>query len=363
MQKKFLTKAHFNDLIQLLINQGYDVVGPQVKDSAIVYDKLDSSEQFPIGIQDDQTPGSYSLLKIDNSRWFSWANGPQALKPMMFSPQETLWSAKKNAQDEIQFIDGISESAPLAVIGVRACDLSALAIQDKHFLESDFQDPYYRSRRENLLLIAVNCSHPAQTCFCVATGNGPEVKCGYDLVLTELAEGFLISAGTVRGDELVQKLNLESVTEENLLLEKQQVDNAIKSQSRVIPETKSLKNLINQLEHSQWDEIAKRCLSCGNCTAVCPTCFCHSEVDKPTLNGDQSDHVRMWDSCFSQQHSYIHGIVIRAETKTRYRQWLTHKFSSWFAQYGQSGCVGCGRCISWCPVGIDVTEELAVICE
>ena len=363
MQKKILTKTHFNDFIRLLRNQGYDVVGPQVKDDAIVYDKLNNSEQFPIGVHDDQTPGSYSLLKTDETSWFSWANGPQALKPLVFSPQEKLWSATKDEQNKLSFVENISESSPIAVIGVRACDLSALAIQDKHFLESDFRDPYYESRRENLLLIAINCSHPAQTCFCVAADTGPEAKTGFDLVLTELAESFLISAGTVRGDELLQQLNLETATEENLSLAKQQADHAREIQTRVIPEVKSLKNLVNQLEHSQWDEIAKRCLSCGNCTAVCPSCFCHSEKDQPVLDGSQTDHVRLWDSCFNQQHSYIHGIVIRAETKTRYRQWLTHKFSTWFDQYGRSGCVGCGRCISWCPVGIDVTEELAVICE
>jgi len=363
MQKKFLTKTLFNNLIQLLKDQGYDVVGPQVKDDAIIYAEMEGAEQFPIGVKDDQTPGSYSLLKTENSTWFSWANGPQALKPLVFTPKEVLWSATKDDQSQIQFVENIPDPKPLAVIGVRACDISALAIHDKHFLGSDFQDPYYQSRRENLLLIAVNCSSPAKTCFCVATDTGPEAKSGYDLVLTELEKGFLISSGTVRGDELLQHLSLEAATEENLSLAKQQLDHAREVQNRIIPEVKSLKNLSQQLEHKQWDEIAKRCLSCGNCTAVCPTCFCHSEMDKAALDGSGSDHVRMWDSCFNQQHSYIHGIIIRAETKTRYRQWLTHKFSTWFAQYGQSGCVGCGRCISWCPVGIDVIEELAVICE
>jgi len=120
---------------------------------------------------------------------------------------------------------------------------------------------------------------------------------------------------------------------------------------------------MKELDNDAWHDIAARCLSCGNCTLVCPTCFCHSENDVAELDGKTSSHYRDWDSCFSQGHSYIHGITIRSETSQRYRQWLTHKFASWHDQYGRSGCVGCGRCITWCPVGIDVTESITQLVE
>ena len=132
---------------------------------------------------------------------------------------------------------------------------------------------------------------------------------------------------------------------------------AAQQQTRSLPSHNLRDALFANLEHPRWEDVAERCLSCGNCTSVCPTCFCHSETDETALDGDHSLHARQWDSCFTQGHSYIHGMTIRADTRTRYRQWLTHKLGSWHDQYGRSGCVGCGRCIAWCPVGIDITAR------
>ncbi|MBF0393567.1 MAG: 4Fe-4S dicluster domain-containing protein, partial [Alphaproteobacteria bacterium] len=114
-------------------------------------------------------------------------------------------------------------------------------------------------------------------------------------------------------------------------------------------------------EHPRWDEVAKRCLTCGNCTMVCPTCFCTTVDDVTDLGGTRTERVRSWDSCFTLDFSYIHGGSVRNEGSSRYRQWITHKLSSWHDQFGSSGCVGCGRCITWCPVGIDITEEVGAI--
>jgi ferredoxin len=115
------------------------------------------------------------------------------------------------------------------------------------------------------------------------------------------------------------------------------------------------------LEHPRWTEVAKRCLACTNCTLVCPTCFCSTVEDVTDLGGDQIGRERRWDSCFTLEFSYIHGGSVRRDGASRYRQWLTHKLAHWHDQFGSSGCVGCGRCISWCPVGIDITEEVAAI--
>jgi ferredoxin len=123
-------------------------------------------------------------------------------------------------------------------------------------------------------------------------------------------------------------------------------------------ETRGIHDLLYQnFEHPRWDEIAARCLSCGNCTMVCPTCFCTNVEDVSDVTGHRAERWRRWDSCFTMSFSYIHGGSVRTSAKARFRQWMTHKLASWIDQFGTTGCVGCGRCIAWCPVGIDLTEE------
>jgi len=119
--------------------------------------------------------------------------------------------------------------------------------------------------------------------------------------------------------------------------------------------------LLDNLDHPQWDEVAERCLSCTNCTMVCPTCFCSDVQDVSSLTGEENERVRVWDSCFNPDFSHVHGGNLRPNIRARYRQWLTHKLGAWHGQFGMSGCVGCGRCITWCPVGIDLTAEVAAI--
>lgn len=353
----FFQTDRFQDLLNKLQTAGYTCIAPQVKDGAIIYDEISSVEQLPQGINDKQQPGSYSLSNSSSANYFDWANGPQAIKPLLFTAKEKLWSTSQDADGKLTFKVAEEEIKKLAIIGARACDVAALKIHDQHFLQQQYLDPYYKVRRENLLIIAVNCSHPAETCFCHSTGDGPFVDDGFDISLTELQNGFIVNAQTKQGEYILTELSLQECTKEHLVESDQIKANALK-QKRQLPEFDIKSRLFNQLNNESWHTIAAECLSCGNCTSVCPTCFCHSENDASELDGQSSVHYREWDSCFSQGHSYIHGITIRSQTSERYRQWLTHKFSTWHEQYGRSGCVGCGRCITWCPVGIDVTESL-----
>jgi len=358
----FMPRDHLQALIHELKKLGYQCIGPQVQDGAIVYNNLENCSQLPQGISEQQAPGSYKLTISSGTRYFAWANGPQAIKPYVFSPKENLWRSERDDTGKLRFIDLAPEAKPVAIIGVRACDIAGLYIQDKHFLHDDKKDSYYLTRRQKLFLVAVNCTHPADTCFCVSTDDGPHASYGYDIVLSELDDGFLVHGLSEKGVTIVKKLTSTPATAEQLQSDKQQLENAAHQQKRRLP-SKNLKQILfDNLEHPRWEDVARRCLACGNCTSVCPTCFCHAEDDAPALDGKSSNYYRQWDSCFTEGHSYIHGITIRATTAQRYRQWLTHKLGSWHDQYGRSGCVGCGRCITWCPAEIDITEETAAIC-
>jgi ferredoxin len=356
-----LHRERLQELLNRLKDLGYRCIGPRVRDGAIVYDDLHDAGDLPVGIGVSQTPGRYRLDRNAHGRCFAWANGPQALKPLLFAPRETLWQVARGHDGRLRFEPPPRQPERRAVIGLRACDLAALALQDAHFADRT-ADPGYQSRRADLLLIGIDCGHPADTCFCVSTGDGPAVTGGADLALTELDAGFLVRIGSDAGAALCETLPLRHASEQEQRLADAEIEHAHRSQRRRLPGRNLRDALFANLDHPRWADVAERCLSCGNCVAVCPTCFCATEREQAALDGSSSEHLRLWDTCFSAEHSYLHGRLLRPDTRSRYRQWLTHKLGGWHDQYGRSGCVGCGRCIAWCPTGIDITAEAAAIC-
>jgi sulfhydrogenase subunit beta (sulfur reductase) len=359
--KRFLESRDLQRLHQALVQAGYEVIGPQVKDDAILFAPLNSVDQLPWGWQEQANAGSYRLQHTAGRRAFAWNTGPQGLKPWLFQPRQSLWRAE-NTEDGLRFRAVEPEPRQLAFIGLRGCDLAALKIQDQHFLEGPHADPFYRAQREQLLIVAVNCGRSAHTCFCVSTGDGPEARFGFDLLLDELDDGYLLQTGSELGVAIAAQLPLKKtggkqVTEAKALLA------GARQQQRVMPDEAELAQLVDRLDHPRWQQVADRCLACGNCTLVCPTCFCSKQDTEGDIRNQQAEQVQLWDSCFSEQHSHITGKVVRSEIRHRYRQWLVHKLATWQQQFGRSGCVGCGRCIAWCPVAIDLVEEAQALLE
>lgn len=353
----FLAHADLEALVAVLRRE-HRVLAPQVRDGAIVLQELASVADLPWGVHDVQSAGRYRLEHTDSARCFDHGAPAQGLKPLAFVPEEVLWRSRQAEDGSLTFTVADEAPRPTAVLGARACDLAALQLLDQHFSYREHLDAAFTRRRRALFLVAVDCARPAATCFCASTGDGPAAGSGYDLALAELDEGFVVRARSEPGFAVLDALPVRPATPAEQDRAAEQSRAAAAAQSRRLPAAAVAGSLLGRLEHPQWRLIAERCLSCGNCTAVCPSCFCHAETDE-TLLDDAScvEHCRHWDSCFGEQHSYLHGWVVRGEVRLRYRQWLTHKLDTWFEQFGRGGCVGCGRCIAWCPAGIDLTAE------
>jgi ferredoxin len=359
-----IDKTDLQALIDLLRVDGYRVIAPVVRDGVIVYDEVSSIDELPVGWSDQQEAGSYRLIRRDDNALFGYNVGPQSWKKFFHPERLRLWKANQKGDD----IDVIANDDPIpkyALLGVRSCELHAMGIHDTVFASDFHQDSDYLSRRRNALVIAANCTQAGGTCFCDSMQTGPQATMGYDLSLTELLDNgshrFLMESGSDSGAKLLREFHKYPAADADHQVATSAIQQARGQMGRSMDTTGIKELLLDNLEHPRWDEVASRCLSCANCTMVCPTCFCTTVEDVTDVRDDHAERWRRWDSCFTLDFSYIHGGTVRHSVKSRYRQWMTHKLAYWYDQFDSSGCVGCGRCISWCPVGIDITEELAAI--
>jgi sulfhydrogenase subunit beta (sulfur reductase) len=361
-----LERRDFDSLFAVLKERGYRVIAPTVNDGALVYDEVTSSEDLPAGYTDEQAPATYRLKKGNGKAIFGYTLGPQSWKRFLYPPSVCLWEAKRKGK-AFQADEQKTEQTAYAFMGVRACELHAIEILDKIFLKGSFVDRSYAARRNDLFIVAVNCTHAGETCFCASMGTGPRADGGFDLALSEFNNGshhfFIVEVGSERGAEVLRGVPHEPASEGQKASVNQSTEQTIAHMARVMVTSDIKELLYKNYDHPRWNDVANRCLSCANCTMVCPTCFCTTVEDVTDLTGEHAERWRKWDSCFTMDFTYIHGGSTRASTRARYRQWMTHKLATWIDQFGTTGCVGCGRCITWCPVGIDITEEVKAIRE
>ncbi len=372
---RMLDLAGLQALIDLLRQSGYDVVGPRVVQGAVVYAPAHRVDDLPRGWGDEQDAGLYRLRRRDDDALFGFATAVQAAKPVFFPTEQVLWRTQGNGEPRLQpeeddrSVGGAEGVGPYAVLGLRACDLHAVAIHDAVLASRGLADVHYVARRSDAFVVAVSCTDPGGTCFCVSMGTGPkpdrDAGASYDLCLTELlgADGhrFLVEVGSPRGAEVLGQVPTTAARPEDRKSADDVVQASVARMGRSL-DTDGIRELLyDSAESRRWDDVAARCLACTNCTAVCPTCFCTTNGPVTDLTGDSVQSRRLWDSCFNADFSYIHGGVVRESVRARYRQWMTHKLASWIDQFGMSGCVGCGRCITWCPAAIDITAEAAAL--
>lgn len=345
-------------LVAALRDAGWRVIGPRAHDGAIAYEPIRSVGDLPRGLTDRQSAGRYRLVEGDPGRWFDFVVGPQSWKKWLFPARQKLWEATRT-DGGFALRPAEDDWPKTAFLGVRACEIAAMGLQDRVFDNGNFADPGYARRRAGTLIVAVNCARSADTCFCASTGTGPRAEAGHDIALTERdGGGFIVEVGSAAGAEVIAALGLPPADGAAVEEARAISARAAAQQSRRMPDGIA-PVLKGAADHSNWDAVAERCLACANCTMVCPTCFCSDVEDSTDLSGDHAERWRLWDSCFTADFTHLHGGSVRRSTRARYRQWMTHKLSSWHDQFGSSGCVGCGRCIAWCPVGIDITAEAA----
>ncbi len=357
-----IDKRELDKLIGILVRDGFKVVGPTIRDGAITYEEIESTRQLPVGWTDEQEAGKYRLKRRDDDNLFGYVVGPHSLKKFLFPPKQRLFGIKKSGEDGFVFEARQPEPPRYAFLGVRACDLAAVDVQDRVFKQA-MSDPYYAKARNEAIFIAVNCPEPGGTCFCASMGTGPRCSTGFDIALTELKTTFTAEVGSTRGQELIEALEHETTDANTSHLVDLMMDIASEHMGRSLDTNDLPSILLENLQHHHWSDVAKRCMSCANCTFACPTCFCSNIEDQTDLTGEHAERWRTWGSCFTLEFSYHTGGYSRSSPAARYRQWLTHKLASWHEQFGVSGCVGCGRCITWCPVGIDITKEATVIAD
>ena len=360
-----LDRDGLSALVQLLGARGHTVIGPTVRDGAVVLDEIASADDLPFGWGTEVEAGRYRLVPRADGAVFAHTAGPQSWKTFLHPQREKLWSADRTPDSRLSVTEENPGQPSYAFLGVRPCDLRAIAIQDRVLAGGRYRDRGYEERRTGAFLVAAECTEPGATCFCVSMGGGPAADAGFDLALTEVLDEtghrFLVRAGSEAGQDVLAHVSHQPADPATEHAARAAVDSARDRMGRAMPPV-DLRTLMGQsLEADRWDDVAARCLACGNCTMVCPTCFCTTTEEVTDLTGDHAERWLRWDSCFDVDFSYLHGGPVRSSARSRYRQWLTHKLSTWYEQFGSSGCVGCGRCVTWCPVGIDITEEATAL--
>lgn len=357
--KVLIEKNQLNEIFEILKRE-YKIVAPVLKDNVIQLSYVENIEELPFGYEEIEEKNFYRVEKSDENYLFTYVRPSIPYKRYLNPPEFTFLKVyKENGKLRFEEYKRIEK---LAFFDIRSCDLKGISILDDVFLyKNDFPDSFYKEIRENLFIVAVSCIKPSNVCFCASIGISPKPKENFDILITELEDKLLIETKTEKGKDVVKKLKYKMATEEEIKKAEEIEKICIDKMKRKMDINGFSEILYKNIESSIWEEIGKRCLACTSCTQLCPTCFCFDIIERNDIEKGISERVRIYDSCFNPSFATVHKFNIRESIASRYRQWYMHKFAYWKDQFNQIGCVGCGRCITWCPAYIDVTEEEKII--
>jgi len=335
---KTLRKERLQGFLERLLEER-EVFAPRRKGDAVVLERIDSAGDVLLDDENTQASPKFAL----------------------FPQRETLFEYRAGTKGEVVLEVPRGEAKNQVLFGVRPCDARGLLLLDRVF-SADCSDPYYGDKRARTVIIGMGCVHPNPACFCRSVGGGPCSAEGSDLFFLDLGDRFLVEAASDKGSALLEDQDLEEADETSLALSRGIREAAEASMGRLDVRENLGERLNRIFEDPAWKDLAETCLGCGICTYLCPTCHCFDLCDEGTGQGGQ--RIRVWDSCqfplFTRQAS---GFNPRPTVKERFRQRIMHKFSYLPETHGMPGCVGCGRCITECPVNLDIREVITTLSE
>ncbi len=302
--------------------------------------------------------GQTEFRRIDSVRQLDMAYQSTMLSPgkvYLYKPREELFRFSLDGDLEIR--EPRADDERRVIIGLHSCDTKAVLYLDKTFLGA-FHDPRYEARRNNTVIIELNCETAGKNCFCSSMGTGPylHAETGYDMQLTDFGSEYLVELKTDRARSMFTVDDVRPAGRDEFVT-KQEKEQRVSATFTKRIDTKGLDVLLRKnSQHRVWRITAEEaCLSCSNCVMVCPTCFCYDITDEVSMDRKSARRLRQWDACQDAHFAEVHGGNFRGRRTARLRQFVTHKLAQ-TNQYGVYATVGCGRCITWCPTGIDLTE-------
>lgn len=330
MVRKRLSQSGLTQWIEGMLASGRRVLAPVEEEGLTVFRPITNSAELA---------ANYTRSDLPFKEW-------------LFPPTEVILRYRiENGEPVLE--DPEVDAPETVALFLRPCDAAAVAILDKVF-GGDYEDEFYLTRRRRLTIVGLSCTDPLPECFCAAVGLSPTSELGSDVLLTPIGDEFLVEVLTEKGEQLVQQFERLFADAEGLTKEQVTAD-AVAKMKRTEPLPSLMGDYAQMFEHPVWEEVARKCLGCGVCAYTCPTCHCYDIVDEAGLF--EGVRCRNWDCCaFALFTLHASGHNPRPTQAHRYRQRILHKFAYFLQTYGQNMCVGCGRCVVKCPVGMDIYE-------